>query len=194
MTHYRRIVWFRSWAALAVFWLLPLVAQSQIEPPKGKSYGDSEAIEKLLAKWKPPKGQPRMPRTELRSADTKIEGVWEINRGNLEFSRLTITRSSPGTYAVELYHTCCVAGWKLKRTGRYDKGILTLELPITESYGEKFAYQTIYAVKISGTECLLPANTVEKVEPNLLTQQKYFEPDSAESQYGFRRAPSKTPK
>ena len=105
MRTHRAIYGYYSCATLVTLLLLSFAVLTQADPPKEKPYGSSEEIEKMLAKWQPSKEKPHVPRKELRATDTDIEGIWEINRGNLEFSRLTITRSGPGTFVVQLYHT-----------------------------------------------------------------------------------------
>ena len=104
-------------AALALlFTVLPGPLDTHAIPKKDQAYGLSDELEIKLAEWQPPKGKLPRPPTERRSPETDIRGVWEINRGGLEFSRLTITPDGPQVFRVELHHTCCVAGWQLKRT------------------------------------------------------------------------------
>jgi hypothetical protein len=174
--------------------LLPalLLSLARGAVPSEKEYGSTREVEKRLADWKPTKENDQVPRPGLRSPKTDVAGRWEIRSdGNLQVSTLTVRRLGQSDFEVELWHGCCVAHWRLKRTARYADGVLVLDRPVEEPYGR--VYRRLYAVRIAGRECLLPDVSVAKVERDLGLPLVPFEPSSAEARYAFQRARPQAP-
>ena len=78
---------------------------------------------------------------------------------------MTIQRRDEVSYRVEFFTSGCLRRWALERTATYWDGVLTLNRPVRE-YASK-TYDRLYAVRINGEECLLPACSVGQIQNEL---------------------------
>lgn len=118
----------------------------------------STRMEAELAKRSPGSADKQVPPEKLRDRSLDIEGDW-IGRTGMDSAQMSIKRRSEREYDIDFATGGCLGHWKLKRTGSYHEGVLTLDRPVQEYC--PITFKTLYAVRVDGKELLLPASNID---------------------------------
>lgn len=124
----------------------------------------SARMEAELAKWTPSATDKQVPPEKLRDRSFDIEGDW-IGRTGMDSAQMSIKRRSDREYDIDFATGGCLDHWKLKRTGSYHDGVLTLDRPVQEYC--PITFKTMYAIRVDGKELLLPAPNVDDLLKDL---------------------------
>lgn len=121
---------------------------------------------------------PKLHDKSIIATDAAIAGAW-ICRHRLDRSSFVFTGRPDGQFDADFSTSGCLGGCTLKRTARFDGGVIRLDSAVAEYVPR--TYDTIYAVCIQGTEYLLPAERLSDFEQELGTGTRGWE------RYVFRR-------
>ena len=100
------------------------------------------------------------PDQRFLSPHTAIEGTWARYPGD-DATVLIVTSEEHSLYRVEFETGGDLGGWKLSRLGKYENGVLTLNLPVREYSSRE--YRTLYAVRLLDNEYLVSSQAAREL-------------------------------
>jgi hypothetical protein len=144
----------------------------------------SEIEESKLVHWKPDAHSETAPLPEIRRPEMSLDGTWRVSRG-MDGTTLWVRMLPSGSCVVTFQTGGCLGHWTLKRTGQILNGIMTLDRPVAEYL--PLTYRRLYAVRVGGTDYLVPAPAVRDFEQNLSHDPHRRVPTFATGFYGLQR-------
>lgn len=93
--------------------------------------------------------------------DPDIAGTWTC-RHRMDGSEFTFSRRGDGQFDVDFSTSGCLGKCDLRRAAKIDKGIIRLDAAVAE-YRTR-TYNTLYVIRIDGSEYLLPADGLSDFE------------------------------
>jgi len=141
-------------------------------------------IKRRIAEWDRDRPPVAKPNASLLASDILLEGKWEVHR-HLQSSAIEISRNPPWQYQIAFSTSGCLGGLTLERTGTYVDGTLSLDKPVGEYL--PLTYDRLYAVRIEGTDYLLPEASVEQFEAGLSADKRSIMDSRILEMWVFRR-------
>lgn len=109
-------------------------------------------------------GVARLTDESIIAKDADITGTW-ISSHRLNRSAFTFSRRDDGRFDTDFSTSGCLGGCDLRRTASVNKGVIGLDAAVAEYIPR--TYNTLYVIRIDGTEYLLPAEWLPDFEREL---------------------------
>lgn len=118
-------------------------------------------VEAELRGWKRSKSHDFIPPASLRSTEVNLTGTWSHSTG-FDHAAFYFLPAQGATLPLYLVTGGCTGLWELKRTARYENGVVTLSRPI-KTY-PSLCYDRLYRLRIGEKEYLVPDIGVEEFQ------------------------------
>ena len=146
----------------------------QMEAEAGRRYQQlsdtmRRQVEAELRNWKRSTSHDHLPQASLLSTETKLTGTWSHSTG-FDSATFYFLPAQGATIPLYLVTGGCTGLWELKRTARYENGVVTLSRPI-KTY-PSLCYDQLYRLRVGEKEYLVPDMCVEEFQKALSSDGK----------------------